>query len=893
MDADGSAVSCNSKPEEPPQQLQQPPLSTDDTNRDIGIAVSQPAGPSADVVATTTTATLSQPNDDADPLAVVSVEPAKESTLQSGTIDTVDFTESNTSSTSLSVKRKLPTNVDEHGTVSPASDAVEDTDDLQKVSKRSRLLTKTDGVSGNNSGGVDNGSRDELDELDDDDFDEDDDEEFEIERQRRKVSVDQGFPKGYESDVNDSFDEEANDANEGRDRSHGNDKTQASASSEPVAATLSLSDILPDVAGIADDVDDHDDDNHEATTSAEALAAAAAASMDDDDLARQMLQDANNPQKRRKRRRRRQRPSDDALAADGGQDGDDPNDGDEDAESRMEDGEVDMDYELTQKLKDMGEISVSKADGKHRTRGSGAEFGGAELGDEVSLELSSSKGGGGDADTEDKRKITNLRKNIREVMDDNQLDASTLAAQRQELDRLARVQEQQRMIRDAQRQIAMERQNSKMQNRVLSLLQGKSTSLLKGLTDVDATGASSSASAVSAAADAASVADFSNRTVNLTPSVSIAPVRGTLAANLSIAKRDPLDIDSSPEATTELTPDTALRLASDESAASITSRVQTSDSVEIDTKLGESSVDPLSSKPSASTASTATIIDDDGDEDMDEDGIDDEDMDDGDDDGTMGIDGSTTAASSAASAKKDVVHIVDSSDDDCIMLSDDEDEPEDTDDPHNSGLHVNDAYNVPDDQNRVVVNIGHPDGEEDIFVAPQIARIMKPHQIGGVRFLFDNIIESVERFSSSTGFGCILAHSMGLGKTLQLVCFCDIFLRHTEAKTVLCIMPINTLQNWMAEFNMWLPEEADKLTSRAAATGCEVRSRNFNLFVLNDTHKTLHARAKVVLDWSKNGGVLLMGYELYRLLSMKKVTKKRGRKVCSIAGMGWYKTHVQ
>jgi RAD54-like protein 2 len=56
------------------------------------------------------------------------------------------------------------------------------------------------------------------------------------------------------------------------------------------------------------------------------------------------------------------------------------------------------------------------------------------------------------------------------------------------------------------------------------------------------------------------------------------------------------------------------------------------------------------------------------------------------------------------------------------------------------------------------------------------------------------------------GFGCILAHSMGLGKTLQVVCFSDIFLRHTPAKTILCIMPINTLQNWMAEYNMWLPD---------------------------------------------------------------------------------------
>ena len=41
--------------------------------------------------------------------------------------------------------------------------------------------------------------------------------------------------------------------------------------------------------------------------------------------------------------------------------------------------------------------------------------------------------------------------------------------------------------------------------------------------------------------------------------------------------------------------------------------------------------------------------------------------------------------------------------------------------------------------------------------------------------------------------------------------------------------------------------------------------------------RTTVARAKVVEDWSRDGGVLLMGYEMYRLLSMKK-TFVMGRK---------------
>jgi hypothetical protein len=57
-------------------------------------------------------------------------------------------------------------------------------------------------------------------------------------------------------------------------------------------------------------------------------------------------------------------------------------------------------------------------------------------------------------------------------MDETKLDESTLAAQRQEMERLQRVQEQQRLLREFQRQAAQER----MQNKVISLLQGNNFS---------------------------------------------------------------------------------------------------------------------------------------------------------------------------------------------------------------------------------------------------------------------------------------------------------------------------------------------------------------------------------------------------------------------------------
>ena len=42
------------------------------------------------------------------------------------------------------------------------------------------------------------------------------------------------------------------------------------------------------------------------------------------------------------------------------------------------------------------------------------------------------------------------------------------------------------------------------------------------------------------------------------------------------------------------------------------------------------------------------------------------------------------------------------------MMVVEEDDDDDDDDPNNSGMHVNDALNTPDDQGRVLVNVHHP-----------------------------------------------------------------------------------------------------------------------------------------------------------------------------------------
>lgn len=46
-----------------------------------------------------------------------------------------------------------------------------------------------------------------------------------------------------------------------------------------------------------------------------------------------------------------------------------------------------------------------------------------------------------------------------------------------------------------------------------------------------------------------------------------------------------------------------------------------------------------------------------------------------------------------------------------------------------SGVHANDALNQLDAEGRVLVNLNHPATDKDIFLLPQLARAVKPHQV--------------------------------------------------------------------------------------------------------------------------------------------------------------------
>lgn len=132
-------------------------------------------------------------------------------------------------------------------------------------------------------------------------------------------------------------------------------------------------------------------------------------------------------------------------------------------------------------------------------------------------------------------------------------------------------------------------------------------------------------------------------------------------------------------------------------------------------------------------------------------------------------------------------------------------------------------------------------------VDPSIARVLKPHQIEGIKFMWDSCFEKVEMVKKGhKGSGCMLAHCMGLGKTLQVIAFVHTLLTNrdlTRIKKVLILVPVNVLTNWRKEFNHWTRD-------------CQKRISIFELPIEKNKEKdVVRARLGELQRWQKQGGV--------------------------------------
>uniref|UniRef100_A0A1I8PAA2 Transcriptional regulator ATRX n=1 Tax=Stomoxys calcitrans TaxID=35570 RepID=A0A1I8PAA2_STOCA len=153
-----------------------------------------------------------------------------------------------------------------------------------------------------------------------------------------------------------------------------------------------------------------------------------------------------------------------------------------------------------------------------------------------------------------------------------------------------------------------------------------------------------------------------------------------------------------------------------------------------------------------------------------------------------------------------------------------------------------------------------------IKVHPGIVKYLKPHQFDGVRFMYDSCYGGVDSLKKSPGSGCILAHCMGLGKTLQLIALLHTVISYKELKTtkVLVLCPKSTVMNWADEIVRWLGP---------------LRQKNLKVYTFNDT-SDIYEKLSILKEWSQSNqaraGCLLIGYEAFRTLVFYHSYKNRG-----------------
>ncbi|KAK6633046.1 hypothetical protein RUM43_012789 [Polyplax serrata] len=163
-------------------------------------------------------------------------------------------------------------------------------------------------------------------------------------------------------------------------------------------------------------------------------------------------------------------------------------------------------------------------------------------------------------------------------------------------------------------------------------------------------------------------------------------------------------------------------------------------------------------------------------------------------------------------------------------------------------------FNADGTAKRLVLDFDPETKQPIVSVNKELLKVLKPHQINGVKFMWDNCFESVQRLQVDGGSGCILAHCMGLGKTLEVITLVHtIFTNDIGVNTVLIICPLSTVTNWLKEFKKWLKE---------------LDTEPIPLYALLQQKKRDERIARLN-DWSETGGVLIISYDLLRTLTRK------------------------
>ncbi|KAJ8129179.1 hypothetical protein O1611_g4451 [Lasiodiplodia mahajangana] len=159
-------------------------------------------------------------------------------------------------------------------------------------------------------------------------------------------------------------------------------------------------------------------------------------------------------------------------------------------------------------------------------------------------------------------------------------------------------------------------------------------------------------------------------------------------------------------------------------------------------------------------------------------------------------------------------------------------------------------------QGSIIVNESKRDDQGFIYIADEIAGRIKEHQIAGVRFMWDQLVVAKKRQ------GCLLAHTMGLGKTMQVLTLLvtigqasassnatvlsQIPEEMRESRTLI-LCPATLVNNWMDEMLSWLPD-----------------NHGLGDIFKVDAILSAEKRAQSVRDWGERGGIMIIGYNLFK-----------------------------
>ena len=176
-----------------------------------------------------------------------------------------------------------------------------------------------------------------------------------------------------------------------------------------------------------------------------------------------------------------------------------------------------------------------------------------------------------------------------------------------------------------------------------------------------------------------------------------------------------------------------------------------------------------------------------------------------------------------------------------------------------------------DDPSKVVVNVGKFDHQHFIYLNPLISDRIQPHQIEGVQFMWREITTDPDNLQ-----GCLLAQTMGLGKTMQVITLLvtiaeaarssnenirhQIPLKLRESKTLI-LCPPALIENWWEEFLMWTPMPTSN-----------------NIGEIRKITTTLKPNERLweIQAWTSGGGVLLMGFNVFRAYIDNRARKAHG-----------------